>query len=202
MSNVRRHEEIAFDMNQIGGPPLKNPTSADEVLQCLIWVGWDPSVAFDLGSKRCLNLKPNLIRESIEALRDRSDLSRYTYALTKIVDLTQADAELRTEWKSNLSQLRALMATSAIGTDRQRMRLLEIARNKRVVAAMRHALEQERDPNPKKVEPSWVAVLYADGTDASIAEADRFNMLLRPDTQAALLRYRHEAGNPDASRDA
>lgn len=191
-----------FDMNQIEGPPFKNPTSVDEVLQCLIWVGWDPNVSFDLGSKRCLNLKPNLIRESIKALRDRADLSRYTYALTKIVDLTQADEALRAEWKSNLPQLRALMATSAIGTDCQRMRLLEIARNKRVVEAMRHALRQEPDPNPKKVEPSWVAVLYADGTNASIAEADRFNVLLRPETQAALHRYRHDAGNPDASRDA
>lgn len=187
-------------MNQ-SSPSPKKPTSADEVMQCLFWAGWDPSVAFDAGAKQCLNLKPHLIRESIKVLLERSDLSRYTYALSKIVELTDDDDALRAKWKENLAQLRVLMFTSAVGTDRQRAKLMKIARNKQVVRAMRHALQQENDPNPRKVEPTWIAVLYADGTNASIQEADRFNALLDPKIQAALLSYRDEAKNLHASRD-
>ncbi|NML47278.1 hypothetical protein HHL11_26255 [Ramlibacter sp. G-1-2-2] len=73
------------------------------------------------------------------------------------------------------------------------MKLLEIARNKTVVKAMQHALQQELLPDPRKVEPSWLAVLYADGTEASILEANRFNALLDPKTQAVVLGYRDEA---------
>ncbi len=162
-------------------------------MQCLFRVGWDPYVVFDVGSKQCLNLKPHLIREVVTVLRERSDLSRYTYALSEIVELADNDDALRVEWKKNLTQLRALMFTSAIGTERQRAQLFEIARNKQVVKAMQHALRQEGNPNPKKVEPSWIAVLYAEGTSESIPIADRFNALLAPKTQAVLLGYRDEA---------
>lgn len=178
------------------------PASVEEVMQCLFWIGWDPSVAFDAGSKWCLNLKPHLIRESIRSLQERSDLSRYTYALSKIVEVTSDDDALRGEWKRNLSQLRSLLSTSATGTDRQRLKLLEIAKNKQVVKAMRHALQQERNPNTKRIEPSWIAVLYAEGSDASILEADRFNALLEPKIQVALRAYHDESAKPGASRDA
>lgn len=189
-------------MNQPSSQSLKKPTSADEVMQCLFWIGWDPSIAFDAESKQCLNLKPHLIRESIKALRERSDLSRYTHALSKIVELTDDDDVLRVEWKKNLPQLRALMFTSARGTDHQRLKLMEIARNKQIVKAMQHALRQESMPDPRKIEPSWIAVLYADGQKASILEADRFNTLLEPKIQVDLRGYRDEAAKLGASRDA
>ena len=162
-------------------------------MQCLFLAGWDPYVAFDVGSKQCLHLRPHLIRELVAALRERSDLSRYTHALSEIVELAESDDALRVEWRRNLTQLRALMSTSAVGTERQRAKLVEIARNKQVVKAMQHALRQEVNPNPKKVEPSWIAVLYAEGTSESILMADRFNSLLAPKTQAVLVGYRDKA---------
>jgi hypothetical protein len=152
-------------------------------------------VAFDEGSKKCLKLKPHLIRESIEALGKRSDLSRYTLALSKIVRLSNDDDQLRIEWRTNVPQLRALLYTSAIGTARQRATLLEIARNKQVVSAMLYALQQEREIETRRIEPTWIAVLYAEGSEASVREADRFNVLLEPKLQAALLSYRNAATN-------
>ena len=174
---------------------LDKPTSVDEFMRCLIWQGWDPSVAFDEGSKKCLNLKPDLIRESIKALRKRSDLSRYTRAVIKIILPSQDNDTLRAQWRKNLPQLRALLYTSAVGTDRQRAKLLEIARNEHVVRAMRYALRQEREIQPRSIEPTWIAVLYAEGSDASVREANRFNALLKPEFQVALLTYRNKAGH-------
>ena len=162
-------------------------------MRCLICHGWDPGVVFDAGSKLCLNLKADLIRASIKALRKRSDLSRYTHALGKIVRLSQPDDVLRVEWQTNLRQLRALLYTSAYGTDRQRAKLLEIASNAQVVKAMRYALRQEREINGRDIEPSWIAVLYAEGSIASVREANRFNELLEPETQTVLRGYLGEA---------
>lgn len=162
-------------------------------MRCLIWHGWDPSVAFDEGSKKCLKLSSHLIRESVAALRNRPELSRYTLALSKIVRLSNDDDHLRIEWRTNLPQLRALLYTSALGTARQRAKLLEIARNDQVVRAMRYALRQERDIDSRRIEPTWIAVLYAEGSEASLREANRFNVLLKPEMQAVLLSYRNAA---------
>ena len=82
------------------------------------------------------------------------------------------------------------------------MKLLEIAQNKQVVKAMRHALRQERNPNTRRIEPTWIAVLYAEGSDASVLEADRFNALLEPEIQVVLLAYLDESAKLGASRDA
>jgi hypothetical protein len=165
------------------------PTSVDEFLQCLIWPGWNPSVAFYEGSRKCLNLKAKLVRESLVALQKRSGLSRYTHALCKIVRLSQPDDDLRAAWQLNLGLLRAVFYTSAWGTKRQRMKLLEIAQNAQVVGAMRYALRQEKEIRPREIEPSWIAVLYAEGSKASVREADRYNTLLDPETQATLRTY-------------
>lgn len=180
-------------MNVDASPMKKKPSSVEEFMQCLIWPGWDPFVAFDDGSKHCLNLKPALIRESINSLRKRSDLSRYTLALTRIVRLSLPDDVLKIEWQSNLKQLRALMSTSASGTNRQRARLVEIAGNARLVAAMRFALKHEKVVETNRIEPTWIAVLYAEGSEASVREADRFNAHLDGDTQCALRTYLGEA---------
>ena len=120
-----------------------------------------------------MSLKPGLIRESISALSKRADLSRYTRALMKIVRLSNSDDNLKREWQRNLRQLRALAYTSAKGTGRQREKLFEISRNKQVVNAMRYALSQEIDISIRGIEPSWIAVLYADGSRASIMETTR-----------------------------
>jgi hypothetical protein len=69
------------------------------------------------------------------------------------------------------------------------MKLLEIADNAQVVSAMRYALRQEKEIRPKEIEPSWIAVLYAEGSKASVREADRYNAQLNPETQAALRIY-------------
>ena len=69
-------------------------------------------------------------------MRKRGDLSRHTHALGKIVRLSEPDEALRAEWQVNLRLLRALLYTSALGTKRQRMKLLEIAHNCEVVSAL------------------------------------------------------------------
>lgn len=180
-------------MNQQDDRFLGKPTTADEFIRCLIWRGWDAGVAFDEGSRRCLKLKPQLIRESVDALSKRSDLSRYTLALSKLIRLSNDDDQLRIEWQTNLPQLRALLYTSPIGRAPQRAKLLQIAGNQQVVSAMRYALQQEGQVEPKKIEPTWIAVLYAEGSEGSVREADRFNALLEPKLQAALRSYRDAA---------
>ena len=56
-----------MDVIRLDNRSNDRPTSVDEFLRCLIWPGWNPSVAFDAGSRKCLNLKANLIRESLKA---------------------------------------------------------------------------------------------------------------------------------------
>lgn len=180
------------DMHPYSDQFLQKPKSAEEFIRCIIWKGWDQWAAFDAGSKLLLSAKPQLVRESISALQERSDLTRYTHALTRIVDLSDDDEALRASWKHNLTQLRALLFTSAIGTSRQRAKLLEIAQNKQVVNAMRYALGQEREPELRRIEPTWIAVLYAEGFSLSKHEADRFNAHLPPELQALLLGYYQE----------
>jgi hypothetical protein len=171
------------------------PTSVDEFLRCLIWPGWNPTVAFYEGSRKCLNLKADLVRDSLKALQKRADLSRYTHALGKIVRLSQPDEHLRAEWRLNLPLLRALFYTSPSGTKRQQIKLLEIAHNARVVSAMRYALRQEKEIQPREIEPSWIAVLYAEGSKASVQAAERYNSLLKPETQATLRTYRRNTSS-------
>lgn len=173
----------------VGHPMFQKPTSPGEFIQCLICPGWNPFVVFDAGSKYCLNLKPELIRESIAALRKHPELSRYTHALTRIVRTSSSDKVLKHEWQQNLRHLRALGYTSAFGTDRQREKLFEISQNQQVVKAMRYALKQEVKIKEGGIEASWIAVLYANGSSASVKEANRFSRLLDPEMQERLRGY-------------
>ena len=141
------------------------------------------------GSKQILALKAGLIRESIAALQQRKDLTDDTHALTQLVDPTDEDDVLQTEWKQNLSHLRALQYTSPVGTERQRLKLLEISQNARLVAALRYALEQDPAPNPKGISPPWIAVLYAEGSAESVRAADRLMALLKADPNDELFSY-------------
>ena len=172
---------------------MGKPKSVDEFLSCIIWPGWDPAVAFDEGSKDCISLKPDLIRDSIRALKKRTDLSRYTLALTKIVRLSDPDDIIKAEWQKNLRHLRALLYTSPVGTERQRAKLIEISRNDQVVKAMRYALRREKTINPKRIEPTWIAVLFAEGSKASIQQANRFYKLLKDDGLTYLRSYLEES---------
>jgi hypothetical protein len=181
-------------MNPFGNSVSGRPTTTDEFIRCLIRPGWDPFVAFDEGSKQCLKLNAPLIREALKSLRMRAGLCRYTRALQKIVRVSSDDETLRNEWRANLPQLRALLYTSAFGTDRQRRKLLEIACNKQLTGAMRYALKQEQIIEPRRIEPTWIAVLYAEGSIASVREADRFNSLLDAETQSGLRKYQRSAG--------
>ena len=175
--------------NFAGHPTYKKPTTPSEFIQCLICPGWHPVVVFDSGSRYCSNLKPELIRESIVALRKHPDLSRYTHALTRIIRISSSDEELKHEWQQNLRHLRALTYTSAWGTDQQREKLIEISQNKQVVKAMRYALRKENKIKKESIEGNWIAVLIADGSKASIKEANRFIRLLDPETQEWLKGY-------------
>jgi hypothetical protein len=181
-------------MKRVDEPVLHKPTSVDEVLQCLIiWIGRPPVIAFYEGSRECLNLSAKLIKGSIRALRKRTDLSRYTHALSRAIRVSQPDAVVAAEWRTNLRHLRALYYTSPTGSDRQRSKLLEIARNKLVVGAMRHALRQERVIRTRGIEPTWIAVLYAEGSKSSVEQADRFNALLDAKLQNDLRTYLTQA---------
>ena len=173
----------------MGDPKFIKPTNSAEFIECIICPGWNPGVVFDAGSRYCLNLKSGLIRESITALRKHPDLSRYTHALTRIVRTSSSDEVLKREWQQNLRHLRALYYTSACGTDRQREKLIEISQNKQVVKAMRHALKKEKKIATGGIEASWIAVLFADGSRASVIEANRFNRLLDPELQERLRGY-------------
>jgi hypothetical protein len=176
----------------------RKPTTPDEFIRCIIWSGWDRRVSFMQGCKLLLGLKPDLIRESIRLLEQRPDLTSYTHALTKLVDLSTDDGVLLASWKTNLPHLRALLVTSPRGTALQRSKLLEISQNRQVVDALRFALQQNVDPIGRDVEPAWIAVLYAEGSEESVREADRFNRLCNPDTRTQMLTYRTSVAGSDA----
>ena len=162
-------------------PIYKKPSNPQEFIQCLICPGWNPGVVFYYGSKHCLNLKPDLVRNSITELSKHPGLSRYTYALTKIVRMSSSDEDIKREWKQNLPLLRALYYTSAFGTARQRAKLIEVSQNKQLVKAMRYALKQETKIEDKNIEGSWIAVLFAEGSKASVNIANRCILHIDPE---------------------
>jgi hypothetical protein len=152
-------------MNQ---PPQRLAT-AQQVIDRLIRPGWDPSSAFYDGSKVYRGLNAKLIRETVTELRARQALPRDVHALIEAVDLNADDNELRKNWQDAIRGLRVLLYASPKGTARQRNLLLDVARNPRVVAAMQVALESGHKPDP-----TWIAVLIAEGSAKSQSIVDRF----------------------------
>ena len=180
-------------MASVAQPLLRKPRTADEVLRCLIWEGWHPSCSFVEGSRHCETIKAPLIRQAIRKLRAKRGLYRYHQALGLAIRLSGTDATVESDWRTALKLLRILEHASPIGTPRQRLLLLEVARNGRVVQAMRRALKTERRIRRRSIEPTWIAVLYAEGSAASVAVADRFNAHLSLERQNQMRGYLPEA---------
>jgi hypothetical protein len=140
-----------------------------QVIDRLIWKDWEPSVAFYEGSRECRRLDAQLIRGVVAALRKRRALPLDARALVEAVDPAVADDELKRDWQAAIDGLRVLYHASPKGTSRQRELLLDVARNRKLVAAMRVASTVASD-----LDPTWMAVLIAEGSPKSRAVAARF----------------------------
>jgi hypothetical protein len=147
----------------------KRPATSELVIDCLVWKGWNPGIAFYEGSRVCRRLDAKLIRETVAELRGLQALSRDVHALVEAVDLRVGDDELCKDWRDAIDGLRVLFHASPIGTARERNLLLNVARNPRVVSAMQVALKSEH-----RVDPTWMAVLIAEGSTKSQSIVDRF----------------------------
>jgi len=55
-------------------PLPRNPSTAKQVVDCLTWKRWHPSIAFYQGSKVCRRIEADLIRRTIALLRKRRAL--------------------------------------------------------------------------------------------------------------------------------
>jgi len=152
---------------EVGGPA--RPTTPTQVLQCLIWPGWHPGIAFYQGARKCRHLKAEAIRGTLALLRTQAHLPKEVRALVEAVAPDDEDEHLERDWCDAIDGLRILYHASPTGTERERELLLSVARNKRLVAGMRRAL-----PAEPKVAPTWMAVLLADGSVESRAVTDRF----------------------------
>jgi hypothetical protein len=146
----------------------KRPVTPEQVIEFLIWKRWEPRIAFYEGSTACRRLDAKLIRGTISALRKRRSLPRDVRALVEAVDPGDADDDLTRAWRDGIDGLRVLFHASPKGTTRERSLLLDVARNRKLVAAMRTASTRESD-----VDPTWMAVLIADGSPESRSVVDR-----------------------------
>jgi len=89
--------------------------------------------------------------------------------------MADADDTLEREWREAIDHLRVLADASPIGTSRQRGLLVGVARNKRLVRAMRSPLKTEPE-----IDPTWMAVLIAEGSPASSATVRRYRRTYLP----------------------
>jgi hypothetical protein len=147
-------------------PRPKTPT---QVIECLLREGWHPAVVFFEGSRTCRRLEAGLIRESVDELRKRPSLPRDVGALVETVELRERDDEVEGRWQGSIDGLRTLYHASPKGSARERKLLLDVARDRRLVAAMRAAVTATGE-----IEPTWMAVLIAEGSPESQAVVDRF----------------------------
>jgi hypothetical protein len=144
--------------------PLKRPATPTQVIACLICKRWHPSIAFYNGSKACRRIGADLIRQTIGALRTRRSLPVEVRVLVETIDVTADDHECERTWRNAIDALRVLYHASAIGTGREKSLLLEVARNRRLVAGMRLASRFSKD-----IPPNWLAVFAAEGSADSKA---------------------------------
>jgi hypothetical protein len=145
------------------------PKTPTQVVDCLIREGWDPGLVFFEGSRACRRLAAGLIRESLVELRKRPSLPRAVHALVEAVDPCESDDDVTSRWQSAIDGLRVLLHASPKGSARERGLLLDVARDPRLVAAMRAAVVATGE-----TEPTWTAVLIAEGSPESSAVVDRF----------------------------
>jgi hypothetical protein len=142
-------------MNRDGGmaTPLERPATPTQVIACLICKRWHPSIAFYNGSKACRRIGADLIRQTIAALRTRRSLPVEVRVLVETIDVTADDHECERTWRNAIDALRVLYHASAIGTGREKSLLLDVARNRRLVAGMRLASRFSKD-----IPHNWLAV--------------------------------------------
>lgn len=172
---------------------VKKPKTIEDVIRCLNGVVMDPSIAFYEGSKFCRNISAELIKSTINSLSEKLDVPRYTLALMYSIDAEESDEELQENWRSNIDDLRVLYGTSPKGTARQAEKLINVGRNTRLVRGMCKALKSEIEIDRRAIEPTWLAVLYAEGSEQSVAEFKRIVNFLKPETVAYLERYSGKA---------
>jgi hypothetical protein len=118
----------------------------------------------------------------IAALRKRRKLPKEVRALVEAVELGDADDALRRDWQQAIDGIRVLYHASPVGTARQRNQLLEVARNRKLVGALRVAATAA-----SRLDPTRMAVLIAEGSpqsDAVVAElsasyVEKYSELLR-----------------------
>ncbi len=146
----------------------RNPATPKQVVDCLIWKRWHHSVAFYQGSKACRRIEAALIRQTIALLRKRSVLPEEVRVLVATIDLVADNDAIERTWRDAIDALRVLHHASPIGTPREKNLLLEVARNRRLVAGMRVASKSSRD-----IAPNWLAVFTAEGSPESTAIVDK-----------------------------
>jgi hypothetical protein len=147
----------------------KRPVTPKEVIERLIWKGWNAEIAFYEGSRVCRRLDAELIRGAVVALRKRRALSIDIRALIAAVEPSDPDEVLRRDWQDAIDGLRVLFHASPAGTSRQRQLLLGVARNRKLIAAMRVA-----SMPAQSIDPTWMAVLIAEGSPESNAVVAKF----------------------------
>lgn len=172
---------------------VKKPKTIEDVIRCLNGIVMDPSIAFYEGSKFCRSITAELIKSTISALSEKLGVPRYTLALVYSIDTEKSDEELQENWRRNIEDLRVLYGTSPKGTARQAEKLISVGRNTQLVRGMCKALKSEIEIDRRAIEPTWLAVLYAEGSEQSVAEFKRIANFLKPETIAYLERYSGKA---------
>lgn len=172
---------------------VKKPKTIEDVVRCLNGNVMDPSIAFYEGSKFCRKITAELIRSTITSLSEKHDAPRYTLALIYSITTEVADEELQENWRRNIDDLRVLYGTSPNGTTKQAEKLISVGRNTQLVRGMCKALKTEIEIDRRAIEPTWLAVLYAEGSEQSVAEFKRIVNLLKPETIKYLEKYRGKA---------
>jgi hypothetical protein len=144
------------------------PKTPAQVCDRLISKGWNTSIAFYEGAKYCRNLNASLIRDSLQSLRGHPSAGKDVRALVEAVRAEAQDEVVQASWRAAIDALRALYHTSPIGTQRERDKLITIARDKALVMAMVAAASTEQ-----KIDPSWLAVFSAEGSPEALALVER-----------------------------
>ncbi len=173
------------------------PQNPQQVRELLVREGWNASVIFYEYSRKCRDIGADLIRRSLPLLRKEAQFGQELRVLVGVIDADQPDEVVEGCWTSSIDALRSLYRTSPIGTEREREVLLGIARNPMVVKAMIGAVQSEPD-----ADPSWLAVLSAEGSPAALAIVERSRVGMtekHPRLASALLGFRNALQNPVSS---
>jgi hypothetical protein len=165
---------------------VKNPKTVDQVIQCLNGIYLHPSIAFYEGSKFCRQIGADLIRAAIKNLKDSGQCPRYTLALINSIDVAASDEAVQEQWRRNIDDLRILYHASPVGMKREKDLLISVSRNKSLIKAMVSALDAEKGVDDRAIEPTWLAVMCAEGSPESLAKVELLKPYLNPRMAKAL----------------